>query len=625
MRQIKLNFVLQLALPLCVLVTSLIISVSALFFWLTAQQNHLQLEQERRLAAAAVDTRLDFVKRNLGDYAVWDDTVTHMVLKRDYAWAEANLGPYLYKLQGYDYCLIIGPQGQVIYASAGERQSTAMVARIAAQDLDRVVAAVRGADGVDRRSVALMRVDGGPAIVAAGAIVPSSTTLHMPRGDNYTLVLIEKLDAGNIAPMARAYRLSGLHLVQHADDGGQALLSADKVQLGSLVWRSASPGDYLRHRIWPVLVAIILLACGGTFVLLKRSWRAVLARDLSQREALASAEAAAESNRQLVESQRSKQAELAQAVADAQADNARLNAIADATRQSVAGDRALILNQAADHLDDQVGSAASTLADAASALGDTAEQVRRTAQMSSASASQVAEASARTLQHLDALVPEADAITQSATVVADTMRDAVTAVSEARDVAIVAADRMTNLRASVDAIDGIVDAIGSLTSQSNLLALNAAIEAARAGEAGLGFAVVADEVRRLANDTGDLLAQVNRQVHAIRTTTEESERSTLMVGALLEPAVTASARIADVVGQQRASVDAISEGISLVTRVAGELVDLSTAAYLAARDGFAAADVVTSTAEGVNDQSSRLTDAVQHVQDRLRRSATMAD
>ena len=74
-------------------------------------------------------------------------------------------------------------------------------------------------------------------------------------------------------------------------------------------------------------------------------------------------------------------------------------------------------------------------------------------------------------------------------------------------------------------IGQIVDAISSISEQTNLLSLNAAIEAARAGEHGKGFAVVADEVRKLAEQSQASAEQIKERIESIQQDTENAVES----------------------------------------------------------------------------------------------------
>lgn len=81
--------------------------------------------------------------------------------------------------------------------------------------------------------------------------------------------------------------------------------------------------------------------------------------------------------------------------------------------------------------------------------------------------------------------------------------------------------RVSELHTSTARIDELVAVVKGIAGQTNLLALNAAIEAARAGEHGRGFSVVAEEVRKLADQSGQSVGEITRQLNGIRSEVEK--------------------------------------------------------------------------------------------------------
>jgi methyl-accepting chemotaxis protein len=65
-------------------------------------------------------------------------------------------------------------------------------------------------------------------------------------------------------------------------------------------------------------------------------------------------------------------------------------------------------------------------------------------------------------------------------------------------------------------IDKIVDAITTVSIQTNMLAVNGSIEAARAGEFGKGFVVVATDIRNLAHDSAENADRIKDLVRSVQ-------------------------------------------------------------------------------------------------------------
>ncbi len=67
-------------------------------------------------------------------------------------------------------------------------------------------------------------------------------------------------------------------------------------------------------------------------------------------------------------------------------------------------------------------------------------------------------------------------------------------------------------------IDKIVDAITTVSIQTNMLAVSGSVEAARAGEFGKGFAVVSTDIRNLARDSAENAERIKDTVKTIQDT-----------------------------------------------------------------------------------------------------------
>lgn len=74
---------------------------------------------------------------------------------------------------------------------------------------------------------------------------------------------------------------------------------------------------------------------------------------------------------------------------------------------------------------------------------------------------------------------------------------------------------LINLQEQALEIQGIVQTIRKIASQTHMLALNAAIEATHAGEFGRGFNVVAREVRKLSSMVQDSIIEVKKSVDSM--------------------------------------------------------------------------------------------------------------
>ncbi len=166
-------------------------------------------------------------------------------------------------------------------------------------------------------------------------------------------------------------------------------------------------------------------------------------------------------------------------------------------------------------------------------------------------------------------------------------------------------------------IDKIVDAITSVSIQTNMLAVNGAIEAARAGEFGKGFVVVATDIRNLAHDSAenadrikDMVKSVQDQIAAVRRDLEEIA-SAALVEVEKSKGITSALNqmegdVAEVAGGSQQALTLADELAAQVSQVKAGVEQISAAAAEAEQAAGEAATAARQQSQGAEELSAAI-------------------
>ena len=179
---------------------------------------------------------------------------------------------------------------------------------------------------------------------------------------------------------------------------------------------------------------------------------------------------------------------------------------------------------------EEVASAAEELSSAVSEINRSGnqimtaiEQIRKGAEVQSAAAEESAaaiiqiEKGAEIAQNRAAIGAEKIAAIKGLLAINKSAIDAlITGVSSSATASRASIKQIKELELVARRIDKIVDAITTVSIQTNMLAVNGSIEAARAGEFGKGFVVVATDIRNLAHDSAENADRIKDLVKAVQ-------------------------------------------------------------------------------------------------------------
>ncbi len=209
----------------------------------------------------------------------------------------------------------------------------------------------------------------------------------------------------------------------------------------------------------------------------------------------------------------------------------------------------------------------------------TMEEMSAAMEETSASLSQINESIRRVYEAIDHISEKAnDGRESSAGIMSKAKEIYENAVEEQRqakvlanDMAAVVNEKIEKSKA-VEEIGQLSDDIISITGQTNLLALNASIEAARAGEAGRGFAVVADEIGKLATNSAENAAQIQRvSAEVVKAVNELAQKAQEMLTFLDETAMKGYEKLLETSGNYQNDVGDMNRMMQTFAEESGEV------------------------------------------------------
>lgn len=513
----RLTFQLKIAISYSIVVVILVGSLVVFGVDQAAREDQAADDYTRQAVRSALITRSKSFASWLKGYALWDDAYTHMVLAADTPWADANIGPRVWKtftmpMRGV---FVIDARNAVSYRywPGGDAPSI----RAFQVDLARLRAQ---ADATPDPVIIPIVHDGHPYFYGIARIRAMDPALARQPAPARYLVLLQPVEP-LFAEIEASTVIDGLRWASRLDDPAASGLDLFGPQ-GRIVWTPHRPGmAMLAAARGP---ALLLTAFAGVIGIAQYSMARGLAGLLQRQRLQAAADAASScAARALAETAEGEARSLMCQLREQEAAVHRLSAEREAERERR---RELARAQSLATLsrfEAEFDTVLDPLSEIAGTLNMQATELRREAAAGRTASSVVLDATRASLAAIE-MVVDGNRALDDATKGLDA--DINRAVSSTRQVEHHIDDllsHLTELGAHGAAVDRSVVTVASLARRINMLALNARIEASHAGDAGRGFAIVADEVKQLAMLTRDATVSITDLLRSMQANTETAK------------------------------------------------------------------------------------------------------
>lgn len=279
--------------PIVVMALGAALLLVALAVFLLHRFDAAAAEREQHMVENGLERQLHEFDAVIVPQVNWDDAVKKLDHQFDPAWADFNVGNYLYTFNGFTRTFIVDGEGKPFYASIdGVRVGTEHFARfsaIAAQLLPQIRKAeaerppIKPRPGKDNiltepiQANGFAKVDGQVYLVVATLVQPDFGRI-LPRHARAPVTFTAlPFDAAMLKAFSERYLLDRLELVapgRSAQGGAQvALLSPKGQALALLTWQPREPGTMLLDQLRLPMLGVLALIAFTAFTIVRRGSR----------------------------------------------------------------------------------------------------------------------------------------------------------------------------------------------------------------------------------------------------------------------------------------------------------------------------------------------------------------
>jgi methyl-accepting chemotaxis protein len=261
---------------------------------------------------------------------------------------------------------------------------------------------------------------------------------------------------------------------------------------------------------------------------------------------------------------------------------------------------------------EEINRAATQIMTAVNQISRGAEQQAAATQEASAAMAQIEKGTLLARQRANEALERGSTMTELLQTNRTAIEDLVLGVQQSVEANTRSREQMAALEQVSRRIDKIVDAISTVSIQTNMLAVNGSVEAARAGEFGKGFSVVSADIRNLARDSAENAESIKDTVKAIQDQIGDVRRDLVDIAQAAASEVEKNKVIANSIATIADDMDVVLTGsqgildgadkiVTAVQEATKGLEQISTAAQQAGRASTEAASAARQQSTGAEE------------------------